>query len=607
MRIVKFRIENFRNLRLAESKDPPDFMVICGGNGCGKSAVLQALITAKEHAGSYGGFQFDPRAVSVDADVARISMTLQFDETERSWVKNQHKEYTENCPEFDDISIEIKRTGEATALKRSIPTHWLLSYYSRQYQGSPGFFDYIDPYRFPARRELSSWNSEAISDDTFKQTLSAPGSRKFAFTKEYLASLKMGDLQRLQTAQRTGVSDPIDSLKPIRDFFDEFFAPLKFIDVEIDSSPFRYIIRTPRGDIDIDDMSSGEKEVLNTFIRFHQLQPRGAVILFDEADVHLHPDLERRYLEVLKKLGKGNQLWLTTHSPEMMIAAGHESLYTVLRNPVAQGGNQFVRVSDSQSLHDALSEVMGSRGLVSFNQRIIFIEGEESSVDREIYEKFYPPSVCNVSFVPAGNSGTVRKTAERVNELLSSAIEFQHYFCIVDGDIERSVAPPVGGRLYRLSVYHVENYLLDEDIIFEVTRAMLGSQCPYANATQVSEELQQLLMSDNHLKPYTRALLDARIAKLAKEAWDEVYASGAVSSSSRTKPDFASVMTDAEQIMRQAVLDKTWKSKAKGRDLLKAFCAKRGLKYDHFQNLVVERMKQPPTELQVIMDEILNK
>ena len=44
MRILDFRIENFRNLRLAECNPVSDFMLICGANGCGKSALLEALI-----------------------------------------------------------------------------------------------------------------------------------------------------------------------------------------------------------------------------------------------------------------------------------------------------------------------------------------------------------------------------------------------------------------------------------------------------------------------------------------------------------------------------------------------------------------------------------
>jgi hypothetical protein len=95
-----------------------------------------------------------------------------------------------------------------------------------------------------------------------------------------------------------------------------------------------------------------------------------------------------------------------------------------LKQPPSGGGNQFVRVTHREEMHRALSEVMGSRGLVSFNQRIVFIEGETASADRFVYEKLYPPAVHNVSFVPVGNSATVRSIASRVNELLTATIDF---------------------------------------------------------------------------------------------------------------------------------------------------------------------------------------
>ena len=228
----------------------------------------------------------------------------------------------------------------------------------------------------------------------------------------------MRDLQTLQMSINSGSFASVDSLAKIKEFFNGFFAPLTFQGVRIDKQPFGFVVSTPRGEIDIDSLSSGEKEILNLFIRFDQLKPSGAIILFDEADVHLHPDLERRYLELLKELGRGNQFLLTTHSPEMMIAAGSNALFTVLREPLSHDSNQFVRVSDDQHMHETFAALMGGRGIVSFNQRVIFIEGEESSADRLIYEAAYPPSAYNVSFVPVGNSGTARKTAERVNELL---------------------------------------------------------------------------------------------------------------------------------------------------------------------------------------------
>ncbi len=398
MRILNFRIENFRNLRLAECSTIPDFMVICGGNGCGKTALLEALMTAKEYAGAYGNFSFDPKAVAANASKTKIAMTLEFTEEERKFISDK---YGDKCPEKDEITIEIDKGGGGRATKRSNSTHRLLSYYSRAL-GSPGFFDYINAYRQPKKSQLKTWDASYLSDDYAKQTL-AGSEEKFRFTKQYLASLRMGDLQELDRSNRVGTPIFKDSLRDIREFFNSFFAPMQFRDVFIDKSPFEFVVSTPSGDIDIDDLSSGEKEVLNIFIRFHQLKPKGAIILFDEADAHLHPDLERRYLEVLRKLGKGNQMLLTTHSPEMMIAAGTECLYTVLKEPPQGGGNQLVRVTENEHLHSVLAELMGSRGIVSFNQRIVFIEGEDASADREIYEAAYPPSKYNISFVPAGN------------------------------------------------------------------------------------------------------------------------------------------------------------------------------------------------------------
>ena len=418
----------------------------------------------------------------------------------------------------------------------------------------------------------------------------------------------MGDLQVLQSSLRSGDPKYRDSLDEIRRFFNEFFSPMKFTDVYLDTSPFQFAISTSLGNIDIDDLSSGEKEILNIFIRFHQLKPKGAVILFDEADAHLHPDLDRRYLEVLKKLGEGNQILLTTHSPEMMMAAGTDALYTILKEPLPNGGNQLIRVTEEESLHNALSELMGSRGIISINQRIIFIEGQEASADRQIYEAFYPPSECNVSFVPAGNSLTVRSTSEKVNHLLTTATGFQHYFSIIDGDVERLTDDPTeGNRLLRLPVYHVENFLLDETVILQASQSILGSKCPFTIAEEITSELKELLFSDGHAKPYTRALLDAKIANSAKCAYDAVYKNPASPSVIPEVPSFAEMETTARGNLKEYIESDVWQSKCKGRELLKTYCGRHTMKYEHFKNVLISLMKSPPEALSAIMRKILEQ
>lgn len=599
MRILEFRIENYRNLRLAECTVVPDLMVVCGGNGCGKSSLLEALMTAKEYAGAYGNFDFDPKAVSANAESARILLCVSFSDAEREFVRRVFKQ---ECPERDDIDIAIARAGQARVLKRSAPVNRLLSFYSATI-GSPGFFDYITAHRQTQKQQLQNWDASFLSDDRAKQTL-AGTTNKFQQTKQYLAGLKMGDLQRFQSSLTSGEPKYVDSLAEIRETFDRFFAPLKFKDVYLDRSPFGFVISTPAGEIDIDDLSSGEKEIFNIFVRFHQMRPNGAVILFDEADAHLHPDLERRYLQELRRLAKGNQVILTTHSPEMMIAAGSESLFTIHKEPDNLGENQLRRVTQDENLHDVLAELMGSRGLVSFNQKIVFIEGEHSSADREIYEAFFPPTEYNVSFVPAGNSSVVRKTAERVNALLTSAVSFQQYYCVIDQDIDRGEPDPTEGkRLFRLPVYHVENFLLQPELIFKVTQQMLGSGSPLKSVEDADRELKNLVIDDVHLLPYSRTLLDAEISLIAKKAYDAVY-SGKTAELDLKVPTFDDMRVRAKLKLETSVADGTWKSTVKGRDLLKAYCNRFGLRYEHLKNSLIANLSDPPPELEEIMQKI---
>src|SRR5690625_6763922 len=88
-------------------------------------------------------------------------------------------------------------------------------------------------------------------------------------------------------------------------------------------------------------------------------------------------------------------MFLTTHAPEMMIEAGSESLFTVIKYPEGNE-NQFIKVSSDEELHNSLSIIMGSKGFVSLNRKIVFIEGEEASTDVEVFERFYPSNEHNI-------------------------------------------------------------------------------------------------------------------------------------------------------------------------------------------------------------------
>ena len=262
------------------------------------------------------------------------------------------------------------------------------------------------------------------------------------------------------------------------------------------------------------------------------------------------------------------------------------------------GGNGCGKSALLEALMTA-KEHAGGYGNFSFDPRA-------ASADRDIYEAAYPPSKHNVSFVPAGNSATVRKTAEQVNALLTASVGFQQYFSIVDGDIERLEAEPtVDNRIFRLPVYHMENLLLDDNEILAGTRSMMGSNCPYTTAEQVGSDLQKLVLSDAHLKPYTKALLDARLAKATKAAYDAVYRQETTALTQTGIPEYSVIEEEAKRLLQSAIDDGTWRSKCNGRELLRAYCGQHGLRYEHFRNLLIGNMKAPPKVLADIMDKIL--
>lgn len=600
MKIRGFRIENFKNIKLAEYDNLPDFVVICGGNGSGKSAILEALMMAKEVLGSYGYFQHNPSAVSADSSKSTIYLKMQFTDEEIKYLKEVEPNNLVTNEFY--ATVQILRDGTTSIVNQSPGNIYrLFTRFSEQ----TSFFDYFSAHRDNNKSQLNSWQPDFLNENNIKQILSQ-GQNKYQYIKQYLASLKMKDLQGIQQSLREDKDINFDSLQEIRSFFNEFFSPMEFDDVYLDKNPFQFLVKTPRGKIDIDELSSGEKEILNTFIHFHQLKPENSIILFDEPDVHLHPELERKYLSVLRKLGENNQFFITTHSPEMMIEAGNDALFTIIKYQNDLNENQFVKVSNNSEIHSVLSNIMGSKGFVSLNRKVIFIEGEYSSTDIQLFEKLYPNNIYNITFIPSGNSTTVTNISEKVNYLLQNGTTFQQYYCIIDGDIEREGDTSIYSNIYKLPVYHIENFLVNEKDIFELTKAMLGNECEYSIEDEVLEDLKKIALSDEHLLPFTKALMDARVYNITKQATDLIYCNNFEQLKQLKPIDFTDIKSEAYIVIENSIKDGNWKSVCKGRDLLKGYCRINGLKYEQFRNLLIERMKIVPDGLKVIMENILS-
>jgi hypothetical protein len=135
---------------------------------------------------------------------------------------------------------------------------------------------------------------------------------------------------------------------------------------------------------------------------------------------------------------------------------------------------------------------------------------------------------------------------------------------------------------------------------------MIGSQCLYQNASEVARDLETLILSDQHIKPYTNAVLDAKLSTLAKKAYDSIYKGNQPNPEEKAILNFGSVEAEVRSVLQESIQKGAWREDCKGRDLLKAYCAKNGLRYEHFRNILISRLKTPPQALSAIMEKILS-
>jgi predicted ATPase len=74
--------------------------------------------------------------------------------------------------------------------------------------------------------------------------------------------------------------------------------------------------------IKYDDLSTGTKNLLSTFIPLKTYAPKDSIILIDEPEMSFYPDIQRQLTDLYMNVGSNNQLVLATHSP--LIASSFE-------------------------------------------------------------------------------------------------------------------------------------------------------------------------------------------------------------------------------------------------------------------------------------------
>lgn len=157
------------------------------------------------------------------------------------------------------------------------------------------------------------------------------------------------------------------------ELFGELLYPKQMQPIDINSTTIQYkdedgVVRN------FDGLSSGEREVVILTFDILTQNPSDCIILIDEPEVHLHPELTFRLVKVLKSIGERNQFFLFTHSPDIIGNSLDTGIHFIRPKSRITSGNQVVRVgNDNLEGFKNIPNIRETIGMVSVGKKLLFV------------------------------------------------------------------------------------------------------------------------------------------------------------------------------------------------------------------------------------------
>jgi energy-coupling factor transporter ATP-binding protein EcfA2 len=466
MRIKSFQIKSVGPIAQVHVVDLADVVVFAGPNGVGKTSIISALLNLA-------------RQPNASNDIWMVVEATNAQESSR-WGKP-----------ILDTRVQADANLLAQTLHRSRRRN--------QYHGAFLNFDSdravrnVQSYQFqwdignPLTEEIGwdvGWNTLFSRYNEVRHTLfrMVEGQKREIADKAF--TLK-------DTGQGTMPLDFPDVLKPFKDAFWQLLAPKKLVEVNTRDQQIYYDFNGSK--LSFETLSSGEKEVTNIVFDFLLRDPADCVVVFDEPELHLHPELSYKLLQTLAGIGQRNQFLFSTHSPEI-ISASLENTVVFVTPPQSPDVNQAVVVHRDDQTHHALQTLGQSIGVISLGKRIVLVEGEEASLDKQTYGAILRNRFPEFVLVPAGGKDAIRSFADVRDNILNRTIWGVGFYLLCDRDAANvlganSVANAQSGRIKLLPRYHLENYFLDPVVLAQCFASMEPADSWLRNSTSIKAKI----------------------------------------------------------------------------------------------------------------------
>ena len=341
MKIKNLYIENekrLKNLNINFENDEKilDVVVLAGVNGTGKTTVLEVIYDYFEN------FQNDKNKINIELDLEEENYINQNNISKETYLNNLIKD-----------SIKKEKTPKVIYVPAEINFQKVK-------------FNLLALYK---KRFLNKIDSYIIADIPFYIQM------RIINTANKESEKKLGNVRDEIIAEINGIFDILD-------------MDTRLIGMSTETTEILPIFTNLSGDkFDINELSSGEKQLFLRTLAIKMLNPENSIILIDEPELSLHPRWQQRIVDVYRKIGKNNQIIIATHSPHILGSVRKENIMLLDKD---DEGKIVVRTGDElydsygQPTDRVLKDIMGLQ--TTRNPKVFkLLEEVRKIVDRDEY------------------------------------------------------------------------------------------------------------------------------------------------------------------------------------------------------------------------------
>lgn len=234
---------------------------------------------------------------------------------------------------------------------------------------------------------------------------------------------------------------------------------------------FNIIVRDSNSIANPEVISSGESELISLaieFLSFFKESTLGSqnILLIDEPDVHLHPDLQDRLATFISNeiVSENIVVIIATHSTALLSSLSRSG---DARVAFMKKGDETLNFESISELHKQILPMFGTHPLSNIfnNAPILLVEGED---DQRIWQQAVRSSDGHLNVYPcvATSIDLLHTYETKANEIINSVYDTARGYSLRDRDENPEEIEDEGNIVrMRLSCRMAENLLLSDDVL----------------------------------------------------------------------------------------------------------------------------------------------